>query len=433
MNVIAIFDVGKTNKKLFLIDEQYRIVWEHAGICESTTDEDGDPCEDVSALTRWIFDSLDLVCGLPDFAICAINFAAYGASLVYVDDFGTPLAPLYNYLKPYPKELQERLYNAYDGATGFCLATSSPALGSLNSGLQLYRIKEQQPALFEKTNKALHLPQYLSSLLTNRCYSDMTSIGCHTHLWDFSLRMYHRWLWEGSVIGKLARIRESTETLPVRKPCPIPLAGIGVHDSSAALIPYLGTRTETFALISTGTWCITLSPFNQAPLTADELKNDCLCYLDHMGRPVKASRLFAGFEHEQRVLRLAHQYHKSPGYAATIDFDPDCITCLQSDPPATFEEAYHLLMRDIMDKQVASTNLVLKDARVRHIFVDGGFANNKVYMHLLARAFPDREVFAASVPQATALGAALVIHEHWNTQPRPQDMIGLMRYSPFTP
>jgi glycerol kinase len=28
MNVIAILDVGKTNKKLLLFDEQYRIVWE---------------------------------------------------------------------------------------------------------------------------------------------------------------------------------------------------------------------------------------------------------------------------------------------------------------------------------------------------------------------------------------------------------------------
>ena len=36
--VIAIFDIGKTNKKLFLIDEQYRIVLEKNEQFDETTD-----------------------------------------------------------------------------------------------------------------------------------------------------------------------------------------------------------------------------------------------------------------------------------------------------------------------------------------------------------------------------------------------------------
>jgi hypothetical protein len=46
-------------------------------------------------------------------------------------------------------------------------------------------------------------------------------------------------------------------------------------------------------------------------------------------------------------------------------------------------------------------------------------------MHLLAEAFPDIEVFAASIPQATALGAALAIHEHWNAGMVPGEMVEL--------
>jgi hypothetical protein len=42
-------------------------------------------------------------------------------------------------------------------------------------------------------------------------------------------------------------------------------------------------------------------------------------------------------------------------------------------------------------------------------------------------------VYAAVVPQATALGAALVIHKHWNTKHPPADMIRLRSYSDFTP
>jgi sugar (pentulose or hexulose) kinase len=94
----------------------------------------------------------------------------------------------------------------------------------------------------------------------------------------------------------------------------------------------------------------------------------------------------------------------------------------------SFGQAYHRLMMDIMEQQVASTRLVLHDTDVRRIFVDGGFGRNQVYMHLLAAAFPDMEVFAASIPQATAMGAALAIHSHWNKRILPGDIIELKYY-----
>ncbi len=50
-------------------------------------------------------------------------------------------------------------------------------------------------------------------------------------------------------------------------------------------------------------------------------------------------------------------------------------------------------------------------------------------MNLLANAFPDQEVYAASMAQATALGAALVIHHEWNSKPIPADLIELKYYS----
>jgi len=40
--VIAVFDVGKTNKKLFLFDENYKIVFERTARFLETHDEDGD-------------------------------------------------------------------------------------------------------------------------------------------------------------------------------------------------------------------------------------------------------------------------------------------------------------------------------------------------------------------------------------------------------
>ena len=44
-------------------------------------------------------------------------------------------------------------------------------------------------------------------------------------------------------------------------------------------------------------------------------------------------------------------------------------------------------------------------------------------MHLIATAFKDIELYASVVAQATALGAALAIHGHWNNRELPNDLI----------
>ena len=65
-----------------------------------------------------------------------------------------------------------------------------------------------------------------------------------------------------------------------------------------------------FVLISTGTWNISMNPFNKTPLTVEELKNDCLCYLQYLGEPVKASRLHSGLEYERQVKRIADNFNQ---------------------------------------------------------------------------------------------------------------------------
>ena len=95
---------------------------------------------------------------------------------------------------------------------------------------------------------------------------------------------------------------------------------------------------------------------------------------------------------------------------------------------SSYEEAYHQLIFDIIQQQKLSTSLILSAKKVSRIFVDGGFAKNPVYMNMLAAAFPSMEVYAASVSQATAIGAALAIHADWNTQPVPGDMVELKYY-----
>ncbi|HTB25156.1 MAG TPA: FGGY family carbohydrate kinase, partial [Puia sp.] len=303
--VIAIFDIGKTNKKLFLFNENYEIVFEKSTRFSETTDEDGFPCENLEKLTASVFESLKEIFSLKKFEVKAVNFSTYGASLVYVDKAGKPLTHLYNYLKPFPKELSERFYATYGGEEKFSIQTSSPLLGSLNSGLQLYRLKYEKPDVFKNLYFALHLPQYLSYLITGKFYSDITSIGSHTALWDFDQHAYHNWVNKEGLIQYLAPIENSTKTFPSGASTNKYKSGIGLHDSSAALIPYLVNFAIPFVLISTGTWSISMNPFNKKPLTVKELKNDCLCYLQYQGEPVKASRLHTGLEYERQVKRIS--------------------------------------------------------------------------------------------------------------------------------
>lgn len=445
---IAVIDVGKTNKKLFLFDENYNIVYERAARFLETTDEDSDPCENLESLRLSVFDSLRSLFNKKDFEVKAINFSAYGASFVNINEDGNPVTPLYNYLKPYPEKLKKQFYNTYGGEEAFSLCTASPVLGSLNSGMQLYRLKYEKPEAFEQIQYSLHLPQYLSYLISCKPCSDITSIGCHTNLWDFQKNDYHEWVYKEGINEKLAPIYPFDETTKAIFPGNNYLVGIGLHDSSAALISYMVNFNEPFVLLSTGTWCISLNPFNDLPLTIEELKQDCLCYLSYQGKPVKASRIFTGPDYEEGVKRIADYFNKDFIKYRNIEFNPEIIPALKKNgfsengksvknvfserELSSFksdEEAYHQLMLDVMFVQVRSTQLVLNGSPAKRLFVDGGFSRNSVFMNLLAMAFPQLEVYAASMAQATAVGAALAIHKSWNKKPVPNTLIKLQYYS----
>lgn len=233
-----------------------------------------------------------------------------------------------------------------------------------------------------------------------------TSLGCHTMLWDFQKNNFHPWV-KAEGLTKLL-------SSPGADGSPF-----GLHDSSAALIPYLATFEEPFVLISTGTWCISLNPFNQEPLTAEELQQDCLCYLSWTGKPVKAARYFGGNEHENGVKAIASALSLSEHFYQNTE-----------PGPAEAMVQYSTLMEGIIPKQIASLRLALGHSPVRRIFVDGGFAHNERYMQGLAAAFPDMEVYAAEVAQATALGAALAIHHVWNKRPVPK-MLNMVKTKCF--
>ncbi len=426
-SVIAIFDIGKTNKKVFLFDEDYKIRFEKSVHLQEINDEDGFPCEDIHALTQWVQDSFTELLALKEFEIKAVNVSAHGASFVHIDEAGTPVTPLYNYLKPFPEELKKKFYSAYGGEDEFARITASPVLGHLNSGMQLYWLKYERAKIFKQIKYSLHLPEYISYLFSGQPASGITSIGCHTNLWDFTSNHYHAWVAKETILNKLAPLKSSNKADHTNTSCKV---GIGLHDSSAALIPYLQYFKEPFILLSTGTWSISLNPFNHSVLTPEELKQDCLSYLSYDGHPVKAARLFAGHMHDEVVKHLSEKFNKSEDYFQQTKYDPALIQSISdfnfsgTNNLETFEIAYHHILADLIQKQKQSTDLILQST-IKTLYVDGGFSKNLIFMKMLANIYPLINVYAADLHQATALGAALAIHDEWNKKEKPTQLINL--------
>ncbi|MEN8139080.1 MAG: FGGY family carbohydrate kinase, partial [Bacteroidota bacterium] len=430
--VIAIFDIGKTNKKVILFDYNFNVVYQREERFNEILDDDGFACDDIVKIEKWIDDAIEVITNDGTYIIKAVNFSTYGASLIYLDEKGERITPLYNYLKQLPKYIIDGFYSKNGGLVEFSRKTASPALGFLNSGLQIKWLEKEKPHFYNKVKDVIHFPQYLSYNYTNKVVSEPTSIGCHTGMWDFDNSDYHKWVKDLDV--ELPNpISNSTvfDTVINGKSIKV---GVGIHDSSAALVPYLYGNKSEFILISTGTWCITMNPFNSETLTQAELDNDCLCFLTAEKEQVKTSRLFMGYIHEVNAKRLTDHF-KVPGDSfKNVKLDNAIVEKLnevygsdraffkQGIPEHyldenidlsqfnSFEEAYHQLMIDLTWHSIKSIELVIPRSDTSDkIYITGGFANNDIYIKLLAGYFTDKKIYTSEVDNASALGAAVIM------------------------
>ncbi|MCF0053279.1 carbohydrate kinase [Dyadobacter sp. LJ53] len=428
MKVTAVFDIGRTNKKYILFDEKYQIIDEFSESLPETTDEDGFPTEDIELLTKWVQDRWAILLEDPRYDIKAVNVAAYGASLVHLDASNKPLTPLYSYLKPFPENLLKQFYSTYGDPTRLSLQTGSPAMGMLNSGMQLYWLKYTYPDIYKQIATTLHLPQYILYLLTGRKVSDYTSLGCHTALWSFEMWDYHDWVKDEGIHKKLAPVLASSSFIYRHHDKGIQ-SGFGLHDSSSALIPYRMAVKKPFVLLSTGTWCINFNSFASKPMTSYQLERDCMNYLTPEGSGVTASRLFLGREHDYQVARIAEYFRVDPDFYKGVAYNEEILNadtprfytaCMTGNGPfpepntqewqisafATAESAYHHLIKGLTELLFVSLDLIgIND--VQAIYIDGGFARNEIFARLIARNYPNHTVYATDLPYATSLGAAL--------------------------
>jgi len=436
--VIAIFDIGKTNKKFFLFDAKYKVVHEEVISFEEIPDDDGFLSEDLESLVSWIKKTLFQALKNAEYKVTHVNFSTYGASLVHLDNEGNLATPFYNYLKPVSKEIQDEFFEQHGEKEQISKETASPILGMLNSGFQLYWLKKTKPESFQKIATSLHFPQYLSYIFTGKFFVEYTSLGCHTMMWDFTKKDYHDWIYSENIKDLFPQLVATGHQVTLDIEGNKIQFGVGIHDSSSALLPYLFSISEPFKVLSTGTWSISLNPYSKSPLKDEELEKDCLSFLRIDGRSVKASRLFLGKQFDDKILELNQYFDKSDEDHISIKWNKNFISkrkhkselllsyphlqterfgliCNQNQDYSIFddfEDAFHHLIDELTDIQVASLSLINDDLKSQQIIIEGGFGNNEVFVELLKRKIPDEKIVVSKTTQGSSVGAAMVLNQN---------------------
>lgn len=452
--VTAVFDIGKTNKKFFLFDNDYKEVYREYTRFAEIKDEDGYPTENLPALQTWLKDVFHNILEAKEYKIKAINFSTYGASLVHLDADGNVLTPLYNYTKPMDEACITSFYEKYGPELQFTQETGSSNSGMLNSGMQLYWLKYYKPEVFKKIKYSLHFPQYLSYIFTGIPLSEYTSIGCHTALWNYSEKDYHQWVYKENLHKILPPIVSTETSINMNYNGKRIKIGVGIHDSSSALLPYVRSINKPFILVSTGTWSITLNPFFDGILSEKDIQSGCINYMRINGKAVKSSRIFLGHIYRHNVQKLARYYRVYEDYHKSVMFDYEMFSDIDENfqpffnlespealkeehvdfsqlPYNCFEEAYHHLMLEIVQLQLKSIKTAKGKSKIKKLYVDGGFSANNVYINLLSHYLRHMKLRTTTSSLGSALGAAIAISDAKLNSKFLKHNYALQKHTPF--
>ncbi len=454
MSHYAVLDVGKTNKKILIFDEQLRIVDE---VYASIPADESAPVhiERVQDSADWFLDQLPALTAQHD--IRAVSVTAHGATFVCVDEAGAPAFPVVAYTTDPGAGFSDRFYaRCGEKARALHARLATPDMGALACVAKgIAFAQEHYGDEFQRVAAILCLPQFFSFLLTGKAGAETTYMACHTYLWDFAAADY------SDVVDALGvralmptPVRHAADVLGTVAPDIAARTGLGadvvvthgIHDSNASLLPFLIQNDEPFVLNSTGTWCVMMCPTENATLTEAEMDAGAFCNCDANGRPVKTAVVMAGAEHDrwwriisdrtgttempafdpalvQSVLDAADTF-VLPGVMPGTGPFPACKSAVQESgtrftmddiasgaaTPNCFESAeraYALLCCALAMLSCEQLSAVGTQDGMP-IYIEGGFRKNAAYQALLAALFPNSPIYLTDMKEATAFGAALL-------------------------
>lgn len=416
---IAVIDIGKTNAKLALVD--LGAMKEIAVVTCPNAVLPGPPWPHFDVDTHWRF----LLDALGKFhrehGVDAISVTTHGASIALLDKNGELAAPILDYEYDGPVETAGQ----YDAIRPTFEQTGSPRLANgLNVGAQLHWQFHADPGLHDRTDHILTYPQYWSYRLTGVVASDVTSIGCHSDLWQPHRGAFSDLVETLDIADKIAPVRKSTDILGSVLPEIAKVTGLpketpvicGIHDSNASLYPHVLTQKMPCSVVSTGTWVVVMAMGGTKP--ALDPSRDTLINVNALGEAVPSARFMGGREFEQ--IQKGHPVEISPEDVEQVlmqeimllpavdpltgPYQGRNLSWHGAQPPegsglrAASLSFYLAMMTD--------TCLRLTGAKGPTI-VEGPFAHNAQYLAMLEAA-TGRAVCYSTSSTGTSIGAALL-------------------------
>ncbi len=422
MSNIAVLDIGKTNAKVLLIDGLTGAELAVERTPNRVINAPPYPHHNVEALFSFILGALKAISARHK--IDAISITAHGGSAVLVAEDGSLALPMLDYEFSGIDETRA----AYDKVRPPFDETGSPPLpGGLNVGAQLFWQQAKFPDGFARAKWILTYPQYWSMRLTGQPSVEPTSLGCHTDVWnpwagDFS-SLVDRMGWRakfpavrpaGDVLGPVLPAVAAAARLALGTP-----VTSGIHDSNASLLPYLQDTEQPFAVASTGTWIIAFAMGGALkPLDA---ARDTLANVNALGQPTPTARFMGG-----RSMELLCEGQPAAWLADDLDSvlctplmaRPSIVPGCGPYPAAAFRWLGSEQLSPGMRTVAASFYCALMTAESLNllgaqgpIHVDGPFAQNSLFLQMLAAATGRNVVAQAGAVSGPAAGAALLVEQ----------------------
>lgn len=450
---IAVFDIGKTNKKLVIFDSNLNIVdIEKTNIEEYEADQI--KYDRIEIIEKWFINQLKRKSDR--YNIRVISVSAHGATFTCVDEKGNLSIPEVSYTTDPGIEFHDAFFEKFGSRAELQKITGTPDFNLLlNVAKGIWFVKKRFNSRFEDTNYILNLPQYFCFKLTGKAVADPTYVGCHTYLWDFKRKDW------STVVDKMGirkllphHINNPWEKLGTITAGIVEKTGLnpntivtsGIHDSNASLLPHLINTGEDFVLNSTGTWCVIMHQMEKAEFNEDEIGKVVFFNISPFSKPVKTAIFMGGIEFEayDQILKDIHGNEQLP------DFDADLYQRISSEKelfilpgvtPGTgqfpeskarvIERGKTYYFEDIQkgvclpdffkNRNTAyavlnlslaiQTKISLDRSDMRNgmtLYTEGGFSKNEAYNMLVSAFYSDSRTYLSNLNEATAFGAALI-------------------------
>ena len=418
---IAVIDIGKTNAKVVVLDAVTGAEVAAVKTANSVLRSGPYPHYDIERLWGFITAALEGFVRTPGFD--AISITTHGACVAMLAGDGSLAMPVLDYEHGYPQAVQDAYVQLRPGFA----ETFSPGLSvGLNVGAQIHYLKSTFPADFNRVATILTYPQYWAFRLSGVAANEVTSLGCHTDLWNPTTQSYSSLVDTLGIRALMAPVRSAFDALgPILPPLAAKIGlgkavpvYCGIHDSNASLLPHLVENEAPFAVVSTGTWVISFGVGGD--LDHLDPERDALANVDAYGRAVPSARFMGGREFE--ILSAEIGIASSDAVEAALEavigkglmLLPNVVE--GSGPFPGRKRRWVGASEADASERLAAVSLYLSmmtEACLDLIgangptFVEGPFALNRAYLVALA-ALTGRSVIALPGSTGTSQGAALL-------------------------